>query len=232
MLKNVFDPKMYLEATTADHDPLRHDLLIPAIGSALGGVVGRRVIDVGCGPGMLLPTLWSGKPASVVACDMCKGMLELALKAAPQTIPLLLDIRTSALPKMQFDLVICVLTLNLLSELDAAIINMTHGLVTGGKILICVPHPCFHFQQQQIDHRESWSLAGGGKESYHDTSTVRNKIGKPTIEVSMHHRSISRYFRALREANLNVEALIEPGTTGLHPWDLIPAFLIMRAEKR
>jgi SAM-dependent methyltransferase len=224
------EAERYAELTAPAIDPLRHRVLV--VLSLCGRVAGRAVIDVGCGPGMFLEHLDGQRPHRLVGCDMSTDMLDLAKVRVPNAEVVQIDITTTALPTSQFDCALCVMVLHTVASLDDCVQHIANGLATEGLLVIGVPHPCFHYSQDQID---AWS--GGpyhaplNGPAYHSERCLKNRFGNPPFEVAMIHRPIARYVEAVLAAGLTIVSLQEPGPFELSPWAHVPAFLLLAASK-
>jgi SAM-dependent methyltransferase len=75
------DPQAWARYAEPHNRPL-FDAVLDAAANALGGLAGRRLLDVGCGTGLVL-RLAHDRGASVHGVDVVPGMLELAAAAEP-----------------------------------------------------------------------------------------------------------------------------------------------------
>jgi SAM-dependent methyltransferase len=75
------DPQAWAAYAEPHNRPL-FEAVLAAAAQALGGLDGRRLLDVGCGTGLLL-RLAHNRGASVTGVDVVPGMLELAAVAEP-----------------------------------------------------------------------------------------------------------------------------------------------------
>ena len=101
---------------------------------------GQRVIDIGCGPGTLIPHIRNcvGKEGTIYALDFAEGMLNV-LKADTKLSSVKLvcaDILNIPLCDDIFDHVLCFATFPHFHEKLAALLEMRRILKTGGKMTI------------------------------------------------------------------------------------------------
>ena len=224
------ETEKYSAATMPGNDPVRHELLIPSVLSLVGDISGRSVADVGCGPGMFLSHLLRRRPQRFVACDASAEMLSIIASHFPGVERMFLDISRVPLPLGEFSLVICVMVVHLIRDMGRCVRHMAAGLEPGGRLILCVPHPCFHFQQAQIDAWSSQDMLNNGP-TYHLEGELQNCFGRPRIEAHMFHRPVSHYVKAVLDSGLTLTTLREPGEYAMLPWAHIPAFLLIEGTK-
>jgi SAM-dependent methyltransferase len=132
---------------------------VPVIGGPLAADLvkqagvrpGERVLDVACGTGVVtrLVVQRVGPTGSVAAIDVNAAMLEVARSLAPSTTPPIKWYETSAeaipLEDESFDVVLCQLGLQFMTDRAAAAREMTRVVAPGGRILVSVPTPTEFF---------------------------------------------------------------------------------------
>jgi SAM-dependent methyltransferase len=108
-----------------------------------------RVVDVGCGTGQLLLSLWQRvapkQSVELWGIDYAPSGIERAKKSLPESKFLVADIYISPLPSRHFDLVLCTETLEHLDAPDAALREMLRICARSGRAIITVPNG-------EIDH--------------------------------------------------------------------------------
>lgn len=121
--------------------PVAHDLMRRA---NLGP--GERVLDVACGTGLgaRLAAREVGSGGRVAGLDVNPGMLAVARSATPPELPI--DWYESGaeampLPDEAFDVVLCLLGLQFVSDKPAAAREMRRVLAPGGRLVLNVPGP-------------------------------------------------------------------------------------------
>jgi ubiquinone/menaquinone biosynthesis C-methylase UbiE len=128
---------------------------VPAIGLPLatdfvrsaGLREGERVLDVACGTGVVsrLAAAAVGRKGSVAGADINPAMLQTARSSSEGTEPSITWYETSAeampLGDASFDVVLCQLGLQFMSDRSAALREMQRVLVPGGRVFVSVPQP-------------------------------------------------------------------------------------------
>jgi ubiquinone/menaquinone biosynthesis C-methylase UbiE len=132
-----------------DYDNAVIALEQPIITALLGSVSGLRIADIGCGTGRhALPMVAQG--AYVTGVDFSTGMLgalraklERSDLAAASRLDLIEhDIATGIpLADQSFDLALCCLVLEHLSNLDEMLAELARVVVPGGRVVIADFHP-------------------------------------------------------------------------------------------
>lgn len=167
---------------------------VPAIGGpAANGLVkiaalqpGERVLDVACGTGVVarLASQVVGNDGSVTGLDINPGMLAVAhtttlpgmaiewLKASAEAIPL---------PEASFDVVLCQMGLQFMSDKHAALREMRRVLAPGGRLILNLPGPTpqlFVILGEALAHHIGAEAAGFVNQvfSLHDTAEIHDLI--------------------------------------------------------
>ena len=129
-------------ARTWDDDPMKRErarLTAEAIAAAVPDLATRRVLDYGCGTGLLGYALLP-RAAHVTFADTSREMLAVvAEKAAAagvsaRTAPLALDLATDAPPAARFDLACSLMTMHHVRD-TAALLRAFHALLAPGGVL-------------------------------------------------------------------------------------------------
>lgn len=103
---------------------------------------GARVLDLGCGPGVLTFPLAeaTGGEGLIVGVDLAEGMLALARAAGPPNLALArMDIERLGLGDQVFDAVACGHALQFCPDLGAALREARRVLRSGGRLAASVP---------------------------------------------------------------------------------------------
>jgi ubiquinone/menaquinone biosynthesis C-methylase UbiE len=109
--------------------------LMPLFGIA----VGDRVLDVGCGTGILLPALRNaaGPAGSVTALDYARNMIEAAkVKNGPGFTYVCAAAEQTGLPDASFDTIICFSVFPHFPDKGAALRELRRLLAAGGKLVV------------------------------------------------------------------------------------------------
>jgi ubiquinone/menaquinone biosynthesis C-methylase UbiE len=139
-------------ALVYDHDanPLPA-LEEPIVQEAIGDVSGLAVLDLGCGTGR--HALWLAAGGAVVtALDFSAGMLDEARKKpGGDAVRFLVHDLHEPLPFPAggFDLVVCGLVLEHLSDLDAFFREVRRVLRDGGRAVVSAMHPAMYLRGSQ-----------------------------------------------------------------------------------
>ena len=182
----------------------------------LGELAGKKVLDLGCGPGWLSARL-AAEGASVSAVDGSAALLAIARTNHPG-----LDIHQADLSQGlgtvaaagPFDRVVALMVLMDIPALDRLLADVAACLAPDGRFIFTMPHPCFWAQSPVEDpasgeryrkvrgylaQEERWVESFGGHRHY--------------------HRPLSWYVDQLSEAGLVLTRLVEPPTP---PGDMRP----------
>ena len=189
----------------------------PAMLGLLPDVRGKRVLDAGCGPGVYAEAIHQ-RGATVVGCDMCDRMLELAservgaiveLKKVDLTKPL------SMFDDEDFDVVNAPLCLDYIEDWTTLFKEFRRVLVPGGVLLFSCGHPSFDAEYFKTNQ-------------YFSVEQVRATWKGFGIEVDMpsYRRSFEEVIMPVINAGFTVERVHEP-----LPTDAFKAADLMRYMK-
>ncbi len=122
-------------------EPLAHDLIRFAAVRP-----GERVLDVACGTGIVarLASQQVGSNGTVAGLDVNPGMLEVARSITPADRSIEWHESSAEdmpLPDEAFDVVLCQISLQFMTDKLAALQEMRRVLVSGGRILLSLPGP-------------------------------------------------------------------------------------------
>jgi RimJ/RimL family protein N-acetyltransferase/ubiquinone/menaquinone biosynthesis C-methylase UbiE len=139
-------------AVTYDTDPNRtRELAAAALRQSDLKIVGRDVIEIGCGTGR--NTKWLAEQArSVIAMDFSEGMLRQAKARAlsPRVKFIQRDIRDGwPLEDASTDLVIAMLVLEHIEQVEPVFAHAARVLRSGGECFVCELHPMRQMQGRQ-----------------------------------------------------------------------------------
>jgi|HubBroStandDraft_1064217.scaffolds.fasta_scaffold51390_5 SAM-dependent methyltransferase len=198
----------------------------PAVLDLLGPVTGRRVLDVGCGPGLYAEEL-ARRGAQVVGLDQSGEMVRLASQRVPAAEFRVHDLAEPLtwLPEASFDLAVMPLVLHHLDDRTGALREVRRVLRPGGSLVLSTHHPT-----------ADWLRRGG---SYFDVEV---------IEETWHRGWDVRYWRQplgdicaeIADAGFLIERLVEPlPSPGMALQDpeqfeklsVRPGFIVLRLHK-
>jgi SAM-dependent methyltransferase len=127
------DPQAWADYAEPHNRPL-FEAVLDAAANALGGLDGRRLLDVGCGTGLVL-RLAHERGASVTGVDVVPGMLELAAVAEPSAELHLADLQHLPLAADGFDVVTAVNALQFAADPVSAVGEAARVLRPGGVLV-------------------------------------------------------------------------------------------------
>jgi SAM-dependent methyltransferase len=233
-----------------DGDDFYQVLILPAVLRQLQAAPGRRVLDVGCGQGVLgralgelqVPSLGiDASPSLVEAAKRRAGRLEeYRLGDARDLGPVLAGERFAAAT--------AVLCLQDLDPLEPVFAGVAAALESGGRLVMVLTHPCF-----RIPKRSGWGWDERDNLQFRRVEAYQSPLRLPIVthpgqpadgaSTSSFHRPIAAYLNALGGAGFGVVACEElcshrRGTRGVR-WQAedraakeIPQFMVLTAVRR
>jgi ubiquinone/menaquinone biosynthesis C-methylase UbiE len=128
---------------------------------------GERILDVACGTGIVarVAAREVGADGGVAGVDLNEGMLSVARSAAAADRAPIQWYETSAesmpLPDHAFDVVLCQLGLQFVTDKHAALVEMHRVLAPGGRALVSVPRqmPLFEVLHEAVERHVDPSAA-------------------------------------------------------------------------
>ncbi|MCL4379740.1 class I SAM-dependent methyltransferase [Candidatus Marsarchaeota archaeon] len=139
---------MFYDSIAAEYDALKSSsvsivhkyLLIPNLLRVLPDVNGKRVIDLGCGTG-IISSLLAKKGAEVTGIDISKNMTEIAKTKVKNARFLVEDIEDMNLPSEYFDIGVCVLAMDYIRDIGRSLREINRVLKKGGTIILVIRNP-------------------------------------------------------------------------------------------
>lgn len=198
-------------------DSFQAKVIMPNLLRVLEPRAGVTVLDVACGQGYF-SRAFAQNGATVVGCDISRELIDLAVKASPETI------RYEATPanSLSFmadgsvDAVTIVLALQNIEDLAGALGESARVLKKGGRLLVVLNHPAF-----RVPQRSSWQWDEDENKQYRridgymsnaqlriDMTPGEKHASKKKFTVSF-HRPLQVYFKALGKAGFAVTRLEE-----------------------
>ncbi len=205
----------------------------PATLSLLPDVEGKRVLDVGCGPGFYAEWLLE-HGAQVVAFDVTPDFVEITRKRVGDRAEVLranLEDPLDFAADDSFDLVVCPLVLDYIENWSPVFAEFYRALRKDGFLVFSCGHPASDFFKY---------FTGG---NYFDVELGEMQwkgFGEPYPVVKSYRRPLSAILNPLVEAGFTLDRLLEPRPTEefkkadpRHYEELIrePGFLCVRALK-
>jgi len=188
----------------------------PAILDLAGDVAGRRILDAGCGSGVLFAAL-RDRGAIVTGFDKSAGMLEQARRRLGGDA----DLRVAELgsplpfPGGAFDDVVASLVLHYLEDWGPALTELRRVLKPGGRLIVSVDHPF----AVTLRDRE-W----GREADYFATTsfTAEWTAGGQTAVLRFWHRPLHAMTDAFTAAGFRITTISEPAVAPDTPRELLP----------
>ena len=225
-------------------------LIDPGLFARIGPVApGTRVLDLGCGNGYLARRL-ARSGALVVGVDASAELIDRAKAYEDRERLGVVYHRSSAaelavLADQSFDLAIANMSLVDIDDAAAAIRETSRVLVTGGRFVFSISHPCF-----DVDTRSAWVVevstgtptifrkVTGYREPHADVFRWELADGR-TVRTRGYHRPLSWYAKALRNAGFVLLDLEEPSPSNEYmghrvqrEWlEQIPLHLVVEARR-
>lgn len=230
---------------------LAQRLLYPEILRFAGRLRGRRVLDVGCGPGPLARLL-AHRGARVVGIDLSPRMVEIARQDAKEaglegSVEFAVGDAADGgtLPRGPFDLVTIVLALQNMRNPLKVLRGVAKRLRPGGQLILALNHPCFRIPGST---HWGWDPEGGVQFRRVDAYRRRREVpiqihpgSAPEQTRPSFHWPLETLFGSLRAAGLRVVDLSEPTSDRVSEGaradaenrarSEIPLFLVLLAER-
>lgn len=172
----------------------------PATISLLGEVTGRRVLEVGCGSGIL--TAWLVEHgAAVTAFDVSEQMVALARNAVGDEASLLVADLGEPLTFAadgSFDLVVASLALHYVEDWRHIFRELHRVLVAGGVVVFSTHHPTMDWVHSPSDYFATKQV------------TERWHKGSDEFDVTFYRRPLTAMTQAISSSGFVIEQLVEP----------------------
>ncbi len=209
----------YDQQLQADGPTHHSKVIIPGVLRLLDCAVGRRVLDIACGQGVVCRAM-AETGATVVGVDASENLIEMARRRCryPDRESYLCgDARTLAdipvlLPE-SFDAAVCILAIQNMTPLSPVWRGCRMLLKAGGHLLVVMMHPCF-----RVPRQSSWQWDQQNSSQYRriDTYLTSEKIpivmhpgSSQDITTMTFHRPLQAYVNTLASAGLLVDHVDE-----------------------
>ena len=191
----------------------RKVLLTPVILEMLGRVVGRNILDAGCGEGFL-SRLMAERGASVTAVDYSGKLLEIARERTADDLRIdYLHANLEHLDMLNddtFDIVVSCIVVQSVPDYQAAIKEMYRVLQLGGTCILAMTHPCFSSDGGWVRDAKGkklyWKIDNYFYERGFETAWPPGSDNNPIN----FHRTLTSYFRTIVDTGFVVKDLMEP----------------------
>jgi len=169
---------------------------VPAIGEPLANDLirlaalrsGERILDVACGTGIVarLASQQVGPNGTVAGLDVNPGMLAVARSVTPADMSIEWyesGAEDMPLPDEAFDVVLCQISLQFMTDNLAALREMRRVLALGGRLILNVPGPTgktFAILAEAMERHISSEAAGFVNHvfSLHDTTEIQQRLSE------------------------------------------------------
>ncbi|MBU7018796.1 MAG: class I SAM-dependent methyltransferase [Theionarchaea archaeon] len=201
-------------AATYTHqgDRSREVLLNPVLIDLLGPVENKEILDAGCGEGYLSRIL-ADKGAHVVAVDYSRKMLEIAKK---RTLSDKVKYYYGNCENLQFlksetfDIIVSNMVLQDLADYGGAMREMFRLLVKNGLFIFSISHPCFTTPDSGWIKEDGIKLYWKVDKYFCEVPFDQKWPTKARVRILLFHRTLTSYFRTIRESGFTIEDIIEP----------------------
>jgi ubiquinone/menaquinone biosynthesis C-methylase UbiE len=172
----------------------------PATIALLGEVTGQRVLEVGCGAGIL--TTWLVEHgAMVTAFDISEEMVALARRAVGDRASLLVADLAKPLSfaaDRTFDLVVASLVLHYVEDWQHVFTEFRRVLAPGGVVVFSTHHPTMDWEHSPDDYFATKQV------------TERWHKGLEEFDVTFYRRPLTAMTHAISSSGFVIEQLVEP----------------------
>jgi ubiquinone/menaquinone biosynthesis C-methylase UbiE len=198
----------------------------PAILRMMGNVGNKRVLDLACGEGYNSRIL-AGKGAEVVGVDFSRELIGLAERAERSeklgVSYCVSDASDLGFRSGCFDAVMCAMALFDIERYEDAVSEVARVLKKDGRFVFSIIHPCFEYGDLVNGKPVAeWKCEEGKAlhleiSRYFGTQRLEvvwdmKRLVKPFRTTSF-HRTLTDYFRELRNSGFVVTGLVEPRAT-------------------
>lgn len=226
------------------------EVAIPTLMRLLQPRKGEKILDVGCGPGVLAPYV-SRAGAHYTGVDASSKLIAFARKHHGAIGRFILGDATDSklvtrLGRVEFDAATFLLSIQDIDPLDSVLRNAATTLRWGGRIVILMTHPCF-----RVPRQSGWGWDDKRRIRYRridhyltPLDVPMKQYGKGNSQATRsYHRPIQEYVDGLVDAGLLIDCIQEIPTHRTDPPGRysraerranreIPLFLGLRAVKR
>jgi 2-polyprenyl-3-methyl-5-hydroxy-6-metoxy-1,4-benzoquinol methylase len=196
----------------AQNNDFRMHYIMPYTLQAMGNVMGKHILDLGCGEGGYSRAL-ADMGAVVTAVDCSEALLDYVTDRAMKEGANIKTLRRNAneLANIQdgiFDIVLCSMMLMDVEDLDGTLKEIHRVLKHNGRVFISILHPCFKPKESR------WELEEDGirvtVRDYFNPSEWTVEIQGVNTPLIYRHRTLSDYIKAFRRNNFILADMNEP----------------------
>lgn len=201
---DAYDSMAEAYAAAIEENPRSAYYERPALMDLLPDVSGRRVLDAGCGPGVMMEWFLS-QGANVVGVDVSANMLKLAEQRVGDAAVLHVADLEEPMPFLEdssFDVILSSGTLGYVRDWLALFREFSRVLKPGGCVVFSVGHPCSEYTLNETDDYFSTELREYTWRGLGDT-----------IVVPCYRRPLSHMTEPIVRAGFSIERVVEPVPT-------------------
>lgn len=172
----------------------------PATLSLIPDVMGKNVLDAGCGPGHYTDWLIH-KGANVTAIDYSDEMLSVVREKSgdmARIFKMNLNFPLEELKDSEFDMVLCSMTIHYIRDWNNLFSEFNRVLKTDGVLILSTHHPFSDFNFND------------DKGNYFETELINDEWPSYNIEMQYYRRPLSAIFNTLKNAEFSVDEVLEP----------------------
>jgi SAM-dependent methyltransferase len=215
----VNDYDSFAEVYSAENEVNLHNAYYerPATLTLAGDVAGRRILDAGCGSGLLFAAL-RDRGAIVTGFDKSAGMLELARRRLGDDADLQVADLGGPLPYPDgaFDDVIASLVLHYFEDWTGPLAELRRILRPGGRLIASVNHPILGHPIIR-PNADYWA-------TYEWSEEYTTASGQKFVLANW-HRPLPAMIEAFTAAGFRIAVISEPPPALDTPRELLPDFL-------
>ncbi len=169
-------------------DSFQEKVILPNLLRIVNPKPGMTVLDNACGQGYF-SRAFHEKGAKVIACDISKELIDLAVEHSPKEI----EYHTASADNLSFmkdataDIAIIILSIQNIENIDGVFVECARILKPAGRLVLVLNHPAF-----RIPKRSSWEWSNQPIDSL---ATGAPKIGLPK---EIQYRRIDGYMSESR----------------------------------
>lgn len=188
-------------------------VLVPTITSLIKNPNNKRIIDVGCGSGVLSSQLAS-LGSTVLGVDLSESMINIASSEfiVPEHDISFQNFSIQDFSKQYtgrpFDIAVANMSLITMPNYETALKSIKELLNSKGQLIISITHPCFWNDYRQYEAPDDFNY----KQSHSQQGSFQISLNKSGLssETTHFHRPLSAYCSALRKLGFQIRDILEP----------------------
>ena len=213
-IQNIYDNEEFFSSYKEMRDTKinANELIeIPVIKSFLPDLKDKKILDLGCGEGEMSKFFLEQGAKKVVGVDISKNMLNEAKKKKVKNLEFkLLSMEEISSLKGKFDIVFSSLAFHYVEDFYKLMKDVANKLKKGGLLIFSQEHPLV---TSSIRSKDLPKYIEKDDKRYYYISDYNN-IGKRFVDwnvegVVKYHRNFETILKAIKQANMNLEDLIE-----------------------